>query len=85
MKPLDYGNENIDNELERVESIFKNATLPYMYESAGIVDAFYSVLAYRLQKYGIEFSGKAGEYQTSLLNWSLLKVAINQCQTWKNP
>jgi glutathione S-transferase len=74
--------ENIETELNRVKAIFESARIPYMFESAGAVDAFYSILAFRLKNYGITFEGKAGEYQQSLLSWSLLKNAITQAKQW---
>lgn len=56
-----------------------------MYEKPGMVDAFYSVLAFRLINYGIKFEGKAGDYQESLIQWSLFKVAMTQAMNWKSP
>lgn len=82
--PLLAFNNGIDNELTRLEKIFGSAHLPFMFNSAGIVDAFYSILAFRLNAYGINLQGKAGEYQKSLLNWSKLKEAIKLAQSWKN-
>ena len=76
--------KNIEDELARVEKIFKEAKMPYMFESAGAVDAFYAILAFRLKSYGIRFQGKAGEYQQSLLNWKLLNEAIGQAMQWEN-
>lgn len=82
--PLLEFNNNIAKELTRIEQIFGSAHLPFMFDSAGVVDAFYSILAFRLKSYGIELQGKAGEYQESLLNWSNLKDAIKLAQSWKN-
>jgi glutathione S-transferase len=82
--PLLEFNNSIDNELTRLEKIFGSAQLPFMFNSAGIVDAFYSIFAFRLNTYGINLQGKAGEYQKSLLNWSNLKEAIKLAQSWKN-
>ena len=73
----------IHSEIIRLENIFSQAQLPFMFNSAGAVDAFYAILAYRLQKYSIFLSGKAGKYQQSLLNWSMLQKAIEQAQKWK--
>jgi len=75
---------DINNELTRIENIFKLAQLPFMFNSAGVVDAFYSILAFRLNVYGIKLQGKAGEYQESLLDWSNLKQAISLARSWKN-
>ncbi len=77
---LDHG---IETELMRIENIFASANLPFMFNSAGIVDAFYSILAFRLQSYGIKLQGKAGAYQESLLNWSTLQQAIKLAHSWK--
>ncbi len=82
--PLLEFNNDISNELSRIEQIFGSAHLPFMFNSAGVVDAFYSILAFRLKAYGIKLQGKAGEYQESLLNWSNLKQAIELAQSWKN-
>jgi len=82
--PLLEFNNDINNELIRIEKIFGSAQLPFMFNSPGVVDAFYSILAFRLKAYGIKLQGKAGEYQESLLNWSHLKQAIKQAHTWKN-
>tara|TARA_R110001583_G_scaffold11613_19_gene52337 strand:- start:10404 stop:11033 length:630 start_codon:yes stop_codon:yes gene_type:complete len=77
-------NDDIKKELSRIEAIFESATLPFMFELAGAVDAFYAILAFRLKSYGIIFEGKAGEYQHSLLDWPLLNKAIAQAQRWEN-
>lgn len=81
--PLDSLDDKINNELSRVESIFASAKLPFMFDDAGAVDAFYAILAYRLNAYGIKLKGKAGDYQDSLLNWSYLQQAIALAQTWE--
>jgi len=82
--PLLEFSDGIQNELTRIESIFELAELPFMFSSAGVVDAFYCILAFRLNAYGINLQGRAGSYQDSLLNWSNLKQAINVAQSWKN-
>jgi len=82
--PLLAFSDDIKNELTRIESIFELAQLPFMFNSAGVVDAFYCILAFRLKAYGINLQGKAGSYQNSLLNWSNLKHAINLAKSWKN-
>ena len=82
-KPLSELDDDIKNELTRIESIFELAQLPFMFHSAGVVDAFYSILAFRLKTYGIKFQGKAGAYQESLLNWSTLQQAIKLARSWK--
>ena len=75
--------EGIKEELARIESIFELAQIPFMFDTAGVVDAFYCILAFRLNAYGINLQGRAGAYQDSLLNWSNLKQAINEAQRWK--
>ena len=45
-------------------------------------DAFYAVLAYRLASYGINFDGKAGLYQQSLLDWNLFKDVMIKANDW---
>ncbi|MCJ8294687.1 MAG: glutathione S-transferase N-terminal domain-containing protein [Colwellia sp.] len=84
VKPLSEINSDIKNELTRIESIFELAQLPFMFDSAGVVDAFYSILAFRLNSYGIKLQGKAGTYQESLLNWTTLQQSIELAQSWKN-
>lgn len=75
---------DVNKELARVGQIFGQAKLPFMFETAGMVDAFYAILAFRLKTYGIELAGKAGEYQHSLLKWPLLKAAIKHAESWKS-
>jgi len=74
--------DELAQEVKRIETIFEAAQLPYMFEFPGAVDAFYAVLAFRLNTYGIELSGKAGQYQRSLLKWDRLQQAIAQAQFW---
>lgn len=75
--------DEVKQEIARIEAIFELAELPYMFEFAGAVDAFYAILAFRLKSYGISLKGKAGEYQRSLLKWGLLKQAIAQAEEWE--
>jgi len=82
--PLSDFSPGIKSEILRLEFIFEKASLPFMFSSAGAVDAFYAILAYRLKAYGITLNGKAGEYQQSLLEWSYLQEAIKQADNWKN-
>ncbi len=82
VQPASNFDENIQQELQRVESIFTKAKLPFMFDSAGAVDSFYAILAYRLKTYGIELPGKAGEYQQSLLQWPTLQQAIRLAKEW---
>ncbi|MBR8843854.1 MULTISPECIES: glutathione S-transferase N-terminal domain-containing protein [unclassified Pseudoalteromonas] len=81
--PLQNIGDAFNRELGRVEEIFGSAKLPFMFESASAVDAFYSILAFRLKSYGITFNGKAGEYQASMLSWPVLEKAIQSAKVWK--
>lgn len=81
--PTSEFNNDFKNELRRIEQIFDSAQLPFMFNNAGGVDAFYSILAYRLNAYGIKFQGRAGAYQKSLLSWSSLKQALEAAKRWK--
>lgn len=83
VEPADLSDEGLSIEVERVAEIFSQAQLPFMYEQAGVVDAFYAVLAYRLNSYGISLGGKAGEYQNSLLEWELMQAGLDQMKQWK--
>lgn len=82
VKPLSALTLEMQNEISRIEAIFAQAQLPYMYKNPGVVDAFYSVLAFRLNSYGIKLNGKAGDYQQQLLHWPTLKQAISQARQW---
>ncbi|WP_025564714.1 glutathione S-transferase N-terminal domain-containing protein [Psychromonas sp. SP041] len=84
VNPLSTLNDGIKNEISRIETIFEQAQLPYMFEKVGVVDAFYSILAYRLKTYGIMLNGKAGDYQQSLLDWDFLQEAIKQAKVWES-
>lgn len=74
--------KDIDKDIVRLTTIFQAAQLPFMWSAAGAVDAFYSVMALRLESYGILLQGRAGEYQKSLLNWDLLQSAIAEAKSW---
>ena len=82
VSPLENLTDAIKKEIERVEIIFAQAKGPFMFDQAGAVDAFYAILAFRLKAYGIVLSGKAGEYQYSLLNWALLKETLALASKW---
>lgn len=71
-------------EIERIRAIFTQAQRPFMFEQAGTVDAFFAILAFRLQDYGVVFDGLAGEYQQRLLDWPLLKDAIMLTEKMSN-
>ncbi len=69
-------------EIERINKVFEQATLPYMFDEVGAVDAFYAILAFRLNSYGIRFRGIAGSYQQALLDWNVLHDALQQAGAW---
>ena len=58
-------------ELARLQTIWSQARGPCYFGEAGILDAFYAVMAYRLASYGIQLPGQAGAYQQALLAWPL--------------
>ena len=80
--PLTDFDEKTKAELVRIEAIFAAAHLPFMFNSASVVDAYYAILAFRLNAYGINFTGKAGDYQKSLLDWPILQQAIKLAGKW---
>jgi len=81
--PITSFTSDLKQELQRVESIFNSAKGKFMFENATMVDSFYAILAFRLNQYGIQFSGKAGDYQKSLLDWPILQQAIQQATLWR--
>ena len=80
--PLEDLTDALKKEIERIEVIFAQAKGPFMFDQAGVVDAFYAILAFRLNAYGVLLNGKAGEYQQSLLNWPLLKETLVLANKW---
>lgn len=66
-------------ELVRIESIFADAKADFFWgEAPTAVDAFYSVMAFRLKSYGINFSGNAGRYQSSIMEWDFFKKSLKK-------
>ncbi|MGL4892271.1 MAG: glutathione S-transferase, partial [Aeromonas veronii] len=63
-------------ELARLQEIWSQARGPFYFGEAGIVDAFYAVMAYRLASYGILLPGQAGVYQQALLSWPLWQETL---------
>ncbi|UNU30630.1 glutathione S-transferase [Aeromonas hydrophila] len=63
-------------ELARLQSIWSQARGPFYFGEAGILDAFYAVMAYRLASYGIQLPGQAGAYQQALLAWPLWQQTL---------
>ncbi|MGR1198598.1 glutathione S-transferase [Aeromonas hydrophila] len=63
-------------ELARLQTIWSQARGPFYFGEAGILDAFYAVMAYRLASYGIQLSGQAGAYQQALLAWPLWQQTL---------
>lgn len=81
VSPVTLNNE-METEIGRVKEIFVQAKTRFMFDGPTIVDAFYSVLAYRLKAYGIYLDGAAGDYQNSLLDWPLLRQALDKNKDW---
>ncbi|WP_429166035.1 glutathione S-transferase N-terminal domain-containing protein [Aeromonas rivipollensis] len=63
-------------ELARLQTLWSQARGPFYFEEAGILDAFYAVMAYRLASYGIGLPGQAGVYQQALLAWPLWQETL---------
>ncbi|MGL6617671.1 glutathione S-transferase N-terminal domain-containing protein [Aeromonas hydrophila] len=63
-------------ELARLQTIWSQARCPFYFGEAGILDAFYAVMAYRLASYGIQLPGQAGAYQQALLAWPLWQQTL---------
>ncbi|MGU5673878.1 glutathione S-transferase N-terminal domain-containing protein [Aeromonas hydrophila] len=63
-------------ELARLQTIWSQARGPFYFGEAGILDAFYAVMAYRLASYGIQLPGQAGAYQQALLVWPLWQQTL---------
>ncbi|PAU39935.1 glutathione S-transferase [Vibrio coralliilyticus] len=76
--------QELSSELTRINTIFAKARLPFMYDEPTMVDAFYAILAYRLESYGLSLQGKAADYQRSLLEWHGLTSAIEAATEWRN-
>ncbi|MBN3573161.1 glutathione S-transferase N-terminal domain-containing protein [Vibrio neptunius] len=76
--------QELSSDLTRINTIFAKARLPFMYDEPTVVDAFYAILAYRLERYGLSLQGKAAEYQRSLLEWHGLTDAIEAAKQWRN-
>ncbi len=66
-------------DISRISAIFSSAKADFFWDdNPCAVDAFYSVMAYRLKSYGINFSGQAGRYQDALIEWKLFQQALKQ-------
>ena len=63
-------------ELARLQTIWSQARGPFYFGEAGILDAFYAVMAYQLASYGIQLPGQAGAYQQALLAWPLWQQTL---------
>ena len=75
--------DELSREVKRLNEIWSSANDKFMFESASIVDAFFSVMASRLLSYGIDLDGRAGEYQRKLIAWTLFQDALKQARTWR--
>ena len=63
-------------ELARLQTLWSQARGDFYFGEAGIIDAFYAVMAYRLASYGIALPGQAGAYQQALLAWPLWQETL---------
>lgn len=84
IEPLADFNGVIQEDIERIKVIFAQAKGLFMFDKAGAVDAFFAILAFRLDIYGICLDGKAGDYQRSLLDWPLLKNTVASARHWSS-
>ncbi|GAA6169562.1 glutathione S-transferase N-terminal domain-containing protein [Sessilibacter corallicola] len=75
-------NAELNREIDRITDIFFRAKRPFYSQEPGMFDAFYGVLAYRLNQYGVKLTGLAGQYQTDLLQWPLLQKSFDQARNW---
>ena len=67
-----------EKEITRINAVFDTAQGDFFRgHTPGAVDAFYSVMAYRLASYGICFAGRAGDYQHALTEWSFFGTALS--------
>lgn len=84
VEPLTELNSELEADIARATAIFRQAQQPFMFAEPGIVDVFFTILAFRLQSYGVALEGRAGEYQQSLLEWSLAKEAVQEALRWED-
>ncbi|QGX92911.1 glutathione S-transferase family protein [Tatumella sp. TA1] len=64
-------------EIERLTAIFAAAQGRFLFGDAPTAaDAFYAVMAYRLNCYHVVLEGRAGEYQQNAINWDVLQHAL---------
>lgn len=75
----------IQVELARLEKIWSAADGLYYFGNPTIVDAFYSVLAYRLASYEIDLADSAGAYQQQLLAWPVFTEMLERARDWIQP
>lgn len=75
-------NTNLQRELRRLSTIWQHASGEFYFSDPSAVDAFYAVLAYRLNAYGVTLSGPASDYQTALLEWPLFQKVLARARTW---
>jgi len=80
--PVDSIAKEVESEIRRLTDIWSQAAGSFYFQKASVVDAYYSVLAYRLSQYGIVLEGSAGEYQRSLIEWPLFNSCIEQAKNW---
>ena len=75
----------VKNELTRLQTLWDQAKAPFYFEHVGIVDAYYAVMAERLDVYGLELQGNAKHYQQQLLQWPLFQEGMEALQQWQVP
>lgn len=84
VEPLTELTTELEADIARATAVFNQAQRPFMFAEAGVVDAFLAILAFRLQSYGVALPGQAGEYQQSLLEWPLMKEAVQEALRWED-
>lgn len=73
----------VKNELTRLQTIWEQARKPFYFEQAGIIDAYFAVMAARLDAYGLQLHGEAEDYQQRLLAWPLFAEGMTALKSWK--
>ncbi|GAB1255596.1 glutathione S-transferase [Aurantivibrio plasticivorans] len=82
-RPVDISDAPaVQKELRRLDAIWSQAGSTFYFSTPSVVDAFYAVLAYRLNAYGITLSGAAGRYQHALLQWPLFNQVLERAKGW---
>ncbi len=69
-------NDEVARDIERIAQIWSLARGPFLFGEFTAADAYYAPVATRLVTYGVEVSGKAGQYWQSLLSAPAVKEWI---------